>query len=164
MGLTPNKIWYYNNRGGDSMLSERDRLFCQRYYMEFVKEKSVKLSDLFAEIYPEISSTVARENRTKAEKLLKKQDFKDEIAKYNQVDSVDLGNEEAIKDFVKQQLLNMYKQASTLVRKSDRNGNPTEELKYLDGTTAIKSLELLGKGTSLFKERTVIETDTWEIK
>lgn len=146
------------------MLSERDRLFCQRYYLEFVKEKSIKLSDLFVEVYPNMASTIARENRSKAEKLLKKQEFKEEIAKYNEIDEVNLADENNIKDFVKKQLLNMYKTSSTLIRKSDRNGMPTEELKYLDSSTAIKSLELLGKGTDLFKDRVVVEEDTWEIK
>ena len=146
------------------MLTEQDRLFCLRYFNEFVKEKSIKLSDLFVEVYPEQASTIARDNRSKAEKLLKKQDFKEEIAKYNEIDDVDLSDESNIKDFVKKQLLNMYKTSSTLVRKSDRNGNATDELKYLDSSTAIKSLELLGKGTDLFKDRVVVEEDVWEIK
>lgn len=146
------------------MLTEQDRLFCLRYYQEFCKEKSIKLSDLFAEIYPEQASTIARDNRSKAEKLLKKEDFKQEISKYNDIAELDTDDEGAIKNFVKKQLLNLYRTSSTLVRKSDRNGCPTEEMKFLDSTTAVRTLELLGKGTDLFKDRVVVEEDTWEIK
>lgn len=145
------------------MLNEQDRLFCLRYVNEFVREKSIKLSDLYVEMYPETAVAIARDNRTLAEKLLKKQDFLDEICKYTDIGNLDIGNETAIKDFVKKQLLNLYKTSSTVVRRSDRNGNPTEELKYLDSTTAVKTLELLGKGTDMFKERVVVEEDTWEI-
>lgn len=145
------------------MLLEQDRLFCLRYVNEFVREKSIKLSDLFAEVYPDLASGQARDNRTLAEKLLKKQDFIDEVTKYTDIGGLDISDETAIKDFVKKQLLSLYKTSSTVIRRSDRNGNPTEELKYLDSSTAVKTLELLGKGTDMFKERVVVEEDTWEI-
>lgn len=144
-------------------LSEQDRLFCLRYVNEFVREKSIKLSDLYADVYSELSNGNSRDNRTQAERLLKKQGFKDEIAKYTDIGNLDVLDETAIKEFVKKQLLNMYQTSSTIIRKSDRNGCPTEELKYLDSTTATRTLELLGKSTDMFKERVVMEEDTWEI-
>lgn len=143
------------------MLTEKDRLFCLRYYNEFCYEKSIKLSTLYNEVYEE--NLTSREGRSKGEALLRKREFKDEIAKYNNIDKVDVANEDSLKEFVKTQLLDIYKKSSTITRKSDRNGKPTEELQFMDSGTTIRSLELLGKSTGLFKDKVEMTDTVWEI-
>ncbi|MGL4864505.1 MAG: hypothetical protein ACRC4T_15535 [Cetobacterium sp.] len=148
------------------MLTEKERLFISRY-SEF-KEGKIKLGQLYFEVFNEKGN--AREGRAKAEALLRRESVKAEMlrieneSKANNLE-VDLDDDTSVQDFVRARLLQLHQQASVIKTLTDRNGNITGE-KFLDPSTMLKTLELLGKSSGLFtkKQEEEPEATTWEIK
>lgn len=148
------------------MLTEKEELFISRY-SEF-KEGKIKLGQLYFEVFDEKGTP--REGRAKAEALLRRESVKAELLRLDNKNKsnsleVDLNDDTSVQDFVRARLLQLHEQASAIKTLSDRNGNITGE-KFLDPSTMLKTLELLGKSSGLFskKQEEEPEATTWEIK
>ena len=138
------------------MLNAKEQMFVIKY-LNF-DEGEDNIGQVYIDLFgKEEGKDDIRTYTSKAKKLIKTKRCQEEIARLQAKDTIDVNNQEDLKNFVSKELLRLYTTSATIIPTYDRNGNLQEgKVEFMDSSVVKSSIDMLGRSVGLFKD--IVET------
>ena len=138
------------------MLNVKEQMFVIKYLN--LDEGEDNIGQVYIDLFgKEEGKDDIRTYTSKAKKLIKTKRCQEEIARLQAKDTIDINNQEDLKNFVSKELLRLYTTSATIIPTYDRNGNLQEgKVEFMDSSVVKSSIDMLGRSVGLFKD--IVET------
>ena len=138
------------------MLNVKEQMFVIKYLN--LDEGEDNIGQVYIDLFgKEEGKDDIRTYTSKAKKLIKTKRCQEEIARLQAKDTIDINNQEDLKNFVSKESLRLYTTSATIIPTYDRNGNLQEgKVEFMDSSVVKSSIDMLGRSVGLFKD--IVET------